>query len=78
MTVTNLVFADIDECESNPCVNGVCKNIQGSFSCECPAGSTLDSSLTQCIGTTSKHTEELSAAKEIADVFLGVFVLLVG
>lgn len=51
-------------------MNGVCKNSQGSFSCECPAGSTLDSSLTQCIGTASKHAEELSAAKEIADVFL--------
>lgn len=30
---------DIDECESNPCLNaGICKNAVGSFSCICLNG----------------------------------------
>ena len=32
-------LSDIDECEnSNSCINGKCKNIQGSFKCLCPKG----------------------------------------
>ncbi|KAJ6664070.1 hypothetical protein lerEdw1_008285 [Lerista edwardsae] len=43
------VILDIDECESSPCVNGVCKNTPGSFVCECSPESTLDASKTICI-----------------------------
>lgn len=42
--------ADINECTSNPCVNGVCRNNAGSFACECSPGSKLDPSGTICVG----------------------------
>lgn len=42
--------SDIDECESSPCINGVCKNSPGSFICECSPESTLDQTKTICIG----------------------------
>ncbi|XP_059148172.1 fibrillin-1-like [Physella acuta] len=32
---------DIDECESNPCVNGNCTNKNGTFSCSCRKGTKL-------------------------------------
>uniref|UniRef100_A0A663MPD5 Fibrillin 3 n=1 Tax=Athene cunicularia TaxID=194338 RepID=A0A663MPD5_ATHCN len=40
---------DINECTSNPCVNGVCRNNAGSFACECSPGSKLDPSGTICV-----------------------------
>uniref|UniRef100_A0AAR2LSK7 Fibrillin 1 n=1 Tax=Pygocentrus nattereri TaxID=42514 RepID=A0AAR2LSK7_PYGNA len=61
------VNADVDECESNPCVNGECNNIVGSFTCTCPAGSTLDASETQCIET-SKGTCWLKAVNGHCEV----------
>lgn len=41
---------DINECESNPCINGDCVNSQGSFVCTCSAASSLDSTGLECIG----------------------------
>lgn len=46
----NLSLADVDECKSNPCINGDCRNSQGSFVCLCSMGSTLDSTGLECIG----------------------------
>lgn len=45
-----VVFVDIDECLSSPCVNGVCRNLAGSYSCECAPGSRLGPSGTMCLG----------------------------
>lgn len=45
-----VVFVDIDECLSNPCVNGVCRNLAGSYACECAPGSRLGPSGTMCLG----------------------------
>lgn len=44
------VLADINECLSNPCVNGVCRNLAGSYACECAPGSWLGPSGTMCLG----------------------------
>lgn len=46
----HLSVADVDECKSNPCINGDCKNSQGSFVCLCSIGSSLDSTGLECIG----------------------------
>uniref|UniRef100_A0A5F8GBW2 Fibrillin 3 n=1 Tax=Monodelphis domestica TaxID=13616 RepID=A0A5F8GBW2_MONDO len=40
---------DIDECLSNPCVNGLCRNHAGSFACECSPGSRLDPAGNVCV-----------------------------
>ena len=32
------VLAEIDECASNPCVNGVCTDAVNMFSCACDTG----------------------------------------
>lgn len=35
------IFSDVDECQSNPCVNGGnCTNKRGGFDCSCPSGFT--------------------------------------
>ena len=42
----------MNECavDENPCRNGLCVDVPGSFRCECPiAGMTLDSSGTLCV-----------------------------
>lgn len=44
------VLTDINECLSNPCVNGVCRNLAGSYACECGPGSRLGPSGTMCLG----------------------------
>jgi hypothetical protein len=44
------VPTDIDECSSSPCVNGVCRNLAGSYACECAPGSRLGPSGTMCVG----------------------------
>lgn len=41
---------DVDECQSNPCINGECRNSPGSFVCLCSMGSSLDTSGLECIG----------------------------
>lgn len=46
--------ADVDECRSSPCINGECKNSQGSFVCLCSKGSSLDSSGLECIGESER------------------------
>lgn len=37
---TLLVFPDIDECGTNPCVNGTCTDLVNDFSCNCTPGFT--------------------------------------
>lgn len=44
------VLADIDECLSSPCVNGACRNLAGSYACDCGPGSRLGPSGTVCLG----------------------------
>uniref|UniRef100_A0AAY4E663 Fibrillin 2b n=1 Tax=Denticeps clupeoides TaxID=299321 RepID=A0AAY4E663_9TELE len=44
-----LTAIHINECESSPCVNGICRNLIGSFDCECSHGSKLDSTNTICV-----------------------------
>ena len=35
------MYADIDECESSPCLNGgTCKDETNNFTCSCPGGYT--------------------------------------
>ncbi|KAF3829509.1 hypothetical protein GH733_003773 [Mirounga leonina] len=46
------VLADINECLSNPCVNGACRNLAGSYACECAPGSRLGPSGTMCLDST--------------------------
>lgn len=44
---------DVDECDElglNACVAGQCINTVGSFECECPPGSVLDSTGRVCLG----------------------------
>ena len=33
-----LSFKDIDECVSNPCTHGTCRNEENKFRCDCPDG----------------------------------------
>lgn len=43
------LWIDVDECQANPCVNGTCVNLLGSYQCNCPAGYILvDSRI--CLG----------------------------
>uniref|UniRef100_A0A8C3X9N4 Fibrillin 3 n=1 Tax=Catagonus wagneri TaxID=51154 RepID=A0A8C3X9N4_9CETA len=50
--VRGAVLADIDECLSSPCVNGLCRNLAGSYACECAPGSRLGPSGTVCLDST--------------------------
>ena len=33
-----IVFADNDECSSNPCLNGQCTDLVNQFACDCAVG----------------------------------------
>ena len=47
------IIADIDECAelgNQICINGVCRNTVGGFSCQCNIGYTLDDSERNCRG----------------------------
>ncbi|KAK2087254.1 hypothetical protein P7K49_033161 [Saguinus oedipus] len=46
------VPADIDECLSSPCVNSICQNVAGSYTCRCAPGSQLGPSGTICLDST--------------------------
>lgn len=50
-----LSSTDVNECLSNPCINGECKNSQGSFVCLCSTGSVLDSTGLECIGKSTMY-----------------------
>ncbi|XP_069006644.1 fibrillin-2b isoform X2 [Embiotoca jacksoni] len=52
-----VICEDINECEVFPgvCTNGRCVNTQGSFSCECAEGLTLDSSGRTCVDMRSEQ-----------------------
>ena len=36
----SVCVSDLDECESDPCVSGVCVDLPGEYLCECQAGYT--------------------------------------
>lgn len=36
--IRGFALADVDECDQQPCGNGTCKNIVGSYSCLCFPG----------------------------------------
>lgn len=51
-TGTSAGCVDIDECVGNPCQPGaICKNEPGSFTCQCPGGTTGDPFRTGCLKT---------------------------
>ena len=46
-----LVILDIDECPSDPCINGTCDNTDGSYTCQCAPGYEPDGNTQPtCIG----------------------------
>ena len=45
-----LCFADVDECEKNPCISGDCVNTQGSYICQCRIGYQSTPTRTECRG----------------------------
>lgn len=63
-----LHVSDIDECKSSPCINGVCRNVVGSFNCECSHGSKLDSTNTICVGKTSIFQNACKLEKDFSRV----------
>lgn len=49
---------DVNECEElglNACVAGQCINTMGSFECECPPGTILDSTGRVCLGIAKRY-----------------------
>lgn len=56
-TGTNLGCVDIDECAVNSCPTGaVCKNEPGSFSCQCPGGTSGDPYGSGCLRSNDPPT----------------------
>lgn len=55
---------DVDECKSSPCINGECRNSQGSYVCLCSVGSSLDSTGLECIGKSPLYCFELIIPKK--------------
>lgn len=59
---------DVDECDElgvNACVAGQCINTVGSFECECPPGTVLDSTGRVCLGERKRKNR-----RESCSVFL--------
>jgi len=52
-----LTCADVDECESSPCIEGACINFPGGYSCECDEGMQLDESGNKCVDLNECSTE---------------------
>lgn len=44
-------ISDVDECVSNPCINGDCANTLGSYHCKCHEGYQGTPTKQACIGT---------------------------
>lgn len=66
------VLTDIDECLSNPCVNGVCRNLAGSYACECAPGSRLGPSGTVCLGERPHGATRAPTPRGVSWVFVGL------
>lgn len=49
--ISPLPFPDVDECVSNPCINGDCVNTPGSYHCKCHEGYQGTPTKQACIGT---------------------------
>ena len=47
-----LSLSDLDECRNDPdiCLNGICRNTEGSYKCFCEDGYTLSQSGEFCVG----------------------------
>jgi len=63
---------DVDECVSDPCINGDCVNTPGSYHCKCHEGYQGTPTKQACIGT-STHVINLQQTYDIKH-FLKLFV----
>lgn len=51
----------MDECVSNPCINGDCVNTPGSYHCRCHEGYQGTPTKQACIGTSRRAAERFSS-----------------
>ena len=65
------LFPDVNECDNSPCVNGVCQNTAGSFTCDC-TGTNFNGDLCQ----NGEFKDNLKLQKHIVRIsFLVAFFL---
>lgn len=65
-----MFFTDIDECSRpDTCGPGaICRNIPGSFVCECPEGSVPDPDPTvKCVGIVTCHSDSDCPGNAVCD-----------